>query len=76
VIKNVVRVSFEREEDAKAEALVAELTARGLAVECVKDVAPQTLSAIVRAMREAGKTVPKDCFNLFETRTSKIVRPT
>lgn len=74
VIKNQVSVALARGEDTRADELVIELRARGLAVEAKKDVHAQTLGALVRELMAEGQIVPRDIFNLFDNRVAKLSR--
>jgi hypothetical protein len=74
VIKNLVSVALDRGNDARADELIVELRARGLAVESKKDVHVQTLGALVRELMEDGKIVPRHLFNLFDQRVAQLSR--
>jgi hypothetical protein len=74
IVKNTVRVDLDRGADERADALVADLRARGFDPQAFKDVHAQTLSALARELMEAGQIIPKDLFNLFDQRTAKIAR--
>src|SRR4029077_6710523 len=74
VIKNYVAVELDRGEDARADELVVDLKTRGFTVEAKKDVHAQTLGALVRELVAAGKLVPRNLFNLFDSRIAKLTR--
>jgi hypothetical protein len=74
VIKNHVAITLDRGDDARADALVVELSTRGYAVEAKKDVHASTLGALVRELVANGKIVPRDLFNLFDLRIAKLSR--
>lgn len=74
VIKNQVSVALDRGDDNRADELVVELRARGLAVEAKKDVHAQTLGALFRELIAEGKLVPRDLFNIFDLMIAKLTR--
>jgi len=74
VIKNFVAIALDRGEDTRADELVVELSGRGFSVEAKKDVHASTLGALVRELVADGKVVPRDLFNLFDSKIAKLTR--
>lgn len=74
VIKNVVSVDLERGQDERADDLVIELRGKGFDAQAMKDVHGMTLSALVRELLEAGKTIPTGTFSVFDDLKVKISR--
>lgn len=75
VIKNEVSCAFGRGEDELAEKAIEQLGAMGVDVMRKISVHPQTLSALVRSMREEGRPVDSENLTLYEGEVAKITRP-
>jgi len=75
VIKNEVTASFGRGEDDQAERLLVLMKDIGIESQRKISVHPQTLSALVRQMREEGRAVDSENLTLYEGEVAKIVRP-
>ena len=75
IIRNNVSVSFGVGEDPKAQLLKSELDERGMIVSHKEDVPWNTLSALIKEIREAGKEVPETLFSVHEWSKTKITQP-
>lgn len=75
VIKNEVSCAFGRGEDELAERAIEQLKILGADVVRKISVHPQTLSALVRSMREDGRPVDSESLTLYEGEVAKITRP-
>jgi len=74
VVKNRVQIDLDRGADDRADALVADLRARGFEPQAFKDVHAGTLSALVRELMGEGTVVPRENFSIFDQRVAKLVR--
>lgn len=72
LIKNVVSVSFGRNEDNTAKNLLGELNSKGFATNQKEWVEPMTLKAFVKEQVEKGREIPSDLFGIFNGRKTKI----
>ena len=72
LIKNVVSVSFGRNEDNVAKSVAGELQSKGFATSQKEWVEPMTLKAFVKEQVEAGRAIPSDLFGIFTGRKAKI----
>ena len=62
IIKNVVSVSFGRDEDVNAEKLLSNLQDNGYTTNGKKWVEPMTLKAFIREQGESGNDLPLETF--------------
>jgi len=72
LIKNVVSVSFGRNEDNVAKELQGNLQSKGFATSQKEWVEPMTLKAFVKEQIEVGREIPSDLFGIFTGRKAKI----
>lgn len=72
LIKRALSVSFGKGEDDRAQALAAELEAKGFVPEDKTSVHPSTLAAFVREKLQAGAELPVELFGVHRQRASKI----
>ena len=74
LIKNMVTVSFGRNEDNKAADFAVLAQGQGYQPSQKLKVEPMTLKALVRERLESGKELPTDLFNVFAGSRTKITR--
>ena len=74
VIKNMITVSFGRNEDNKAATLADLAQGQGYQPTQKLKVEPMTLKALVRERIEKGDDMPTDLFNVFAGNRTKITR--
>ena len=74
LIKNMVTVSFGRNEDNKAADFAVLAQGQGYQPSRKLKVEPMTLKALVRERLESGKEMPTDLFNVFAGSRTKITR--
>tara|TARA_A100001388_G_C28605766_1_gene420397 strand:+ start:218 stop:766 length:549 start_codon:yes stop_codon:yes gene_type:complete len=74
LIKNMVTVSFGRNEDNKAADFAVLAQGQGYQPSQKLKVEPMTLKALVRERLESGKEMPTDLFNVFAGSRTKITR--
>jgi hypothetical protein len=67
-----VSLTFGRNQDNEAKALVDELRNKGHNVKQAEKVEPMTLKAFVREQIEKGKDVPADLFGVYVATRTKI----
>lgn len=83
IIKNTITLQLGRQEDAKADQLIAQMREQGFAPERKEAVHPSTLKAFVKEQidREAGLTpeellaqgsLPRATFGVFQKRVAKL----
>ena len=74
LVKRRIVVSFSKEEAAKAEALLAELTSRDARLDISQEnkVEPSTLKAWAKRAIEAGEAVPFETFGIYIKKRAKI----
>lgn len=72
LIKNNVTLTFNRNEDNQAKALVDDLRNKGHNVKQAEKVEPMTLKAFVREQIEKGKDVPADLFGVYVATRTKL----
>jgi len=74
VIKNMITVSFGRNEDNKAASFADLAQGQGYQPTQKLKVEPMTLKALVRERTEKGLEMPTDLFNVFAGNRTKITR--
>ena len=74
VIKNMITVSFGRNEDNKAANFAVLAQGQGYQPTQKLKVEPMTLKALVRERTEKGLEMPTDLFNVFAGNRTKITR--
>ena len=74
LIKNMVTVSFGRNEDNKAADFAVLAQGQGYQPSQKLKVEPMTLKALVRERLESGKEMPTELFNVFAGNRTKITR--
>jgi len=74
IIKNMITVSFGRNEDNKAANFAVLAQGQGYQPTQKLKVEPMTLKALVRERLESGKEMPTDLFNVFAGNRTKITR--
>ena len=74
IIKNMITVSFGRNEDNKAADFAVLAQGQGYQPTQKLKVEPMTLKALVRERLESGKEMPTDLFNVFAGNRTKITR--
>ena len=74
IIKNMVTVSFGRNEDNKAASFADLAQGQGYQPTQKLKVEPMTLKALVRERNEKGLEMPTDLFNVFAGNRTKITR--
>lgn len=74
VIKNMITVSFGRNEDNKAADFAVLAQGQGFQPTQKLKVEPMTLKALVRERTEKGLEMPTDLFNVFAGNRTKITR--
>ena len=74
VIKNMITVSFGRNEDNKAANFAVLAQGQGYQPTQKLKVEPMTLNALVRERTEKGLEMPTDLFNVFAGNRTKITR--
>ena len=74
VIKNMITVSFGRNEDNKAATFADLAQGQGYQPTQKLKVEPMTLKALVRERTEKGLEMPTDLFNVFAGNRTKITR--
>lgn len=72
LVKNLVSVTFGRQEDDKALELMQGLERRGYSVGQKQWVEPMTLKAFVREQLEGGADIPTDLFGVYAGSKAKI----
>ena len=72
VIKNIVSISFGREQDEMATSVARALADQGLPVKQAKSVHPQTLKALVKELIESGKDLPLATFGVHIINRAEI----
>ena len=72
LIKNDVSLSFTRNQDNEAKALVEELKNKGLDVKQKESVHPSTLKGFVKDQIERGQHVPADLFGTYVSNKTKL----
>lgn len=72
LIKSELKLTFGRDENEAAEALLKELNSRGLVPDYKRSVHPGTLSSLVRERLKDGKEVPFDILGVYQQRASRI----
>jgi len=72
IIKNVVSVSFGRDEDVNAEKLLSNLQDNGYTTNGKKWVEPMTLKAFIREQVESGNDLPLETFNVYVGQKTRI----
>lgn len=75
IVKTEVTVAFSKGHDAQAQALLGEMSRRGLNVVMERNVHHQTLKAWVKEKMEAGAALPLDDIGLWYGQIAKIKRP-
>ena len=73
IIKNVVSVSFGRDEDVDAEKLLSNLQDNGYTTNGKKWVEPMTLKAFIREQVESGNDLPLETFNVYVGQKTRII---
>ena len=73
IIKNVVSVSFGRDEDVNAEKLLSNLQDNGYTTNGKKWVEPMTLKAFIREQVESGNDLPLEPFNVYIGQKTRII---
>ena len=73
IIKNVVSVSFGRDEDVNAEKLLSNLQDNGYTTNGKKWVEPMTLKAFIREQVEGGNDLPLETFNVYVGQKTRII---
>ena len=73
IIKNVVSVSFGRDEDVNAEKLLTNLQDNGYTTNGKKWVEPMTLKAFIREQVEGGNDLPLETFNVYVGQKTRII---
>ena len=73
IIKNVVSVSFGRDEDVDAEKLLNNLQDNGYTTNGKKWVEPMTLKAFIREQVESGNDLPLETFNVYIGQKTRII---
>ena len=73
IIKNVVSVSFGRDEDVDAEKLLSNLQDSGYTTNGKKWVEPMTLKAFIREQVESGNDLPLETFNVYIGQKTRII---
>jgi predicted component of viral defense system (DUF524 family) len=73
IIKNVVSVSFGRDEDVNAEKLLSNLQDNGYTTNGKKWVEPMTLKAFIREQVESGNDLPLETFNVYVGQKTRII---
>jgi predicted component of viral defense system (DUF524 family) len=71
IIKNVISVSFGRDEDVNAEKLLSNLQDNGYSTNGKKWVEPMTLKAFIREQVESGNDLPLETFNVYVGQKNK-----
>ena len=74
IIKNMITVSFGRNEDNKAASFADLAQGQGYQPTQKLKVEPMTLKALVRERTEKGLDMPTDLFNVFAGNRTKITR--
>ena len=74
IIKNMITVSFGRNEDNKAASFAVLAQGQGYQPTQKLKVEPMTLKALVRERTEKGLEMPTDLFNVFAGNRTKITR--
>jgi len=74
IIKNMITVSFGRNEDNKAASFADLAQGQGYQPTQKLKVEPMTLKALVRERTEKGLEMPTDLFNVFAGNRTKITR--
>tara|TARA_R100000541_G_scaffold34403_1_gene42820 strand:+ start:239 stop:769 length:531 start_codon:yes stop_codon:yes gene_type:complete len=74
IIKNVVSVSFGRDEDVNAEKLLSNLQDNGYTTNGKKWVEPMTLKAFIREQVESGNDLPLETFNVYIGQKTRIIK--
>ena len=74
IIKNVVSVSFGRDEDVNAEKLLSNLQDNGYTTNGKKWVEPMTLKAFIREQVESGNDLPLETFNVYVGQKTRIIK--
>ncbi len=74
IIKNVVSVSFGRDEDVNAEKLLSNLQDNGYTTNGKKWVEPMTLKAFIREQVEGGNDLPLETFNVYVGQKTRIIK--
>ena len=74
IIKNVVSVSFGRDEDVNAEKLLSDLQDDGYSTSGKKWVEPMTLKAFIREQVESGNDLPLETFNVYVGQKTRIIK--
>ena len=74
IIKNVVSVSFGRDEDVNAEKLLSDLQDDGYSTNGKKWVEPMTLKAFIREQVESGNDLPLETFNVYVGQKTRIIK--
>jgi len=72
MIKNTLTASFNKEEDAKASALMKMFEEQGYNYQRKEKVEPMTLKAFVSEQIQAGKEIPMDLFSVYITNKTTI----
>ena len=75
MIKTDVEVTFEKHQHARALAVADELRAKGLTVDVVEGVHPQTLQAFARERLRNGEQVDTAALGLYVGRVAKFALP-
>ena len=73
IIKNVVSVSFGRDEDVNAEKLLSNLQDNGYTTNGKKWVEPMTLKAFIREQVESGNDLPLETFNVYVGQKTRMI---
>jgi|TARA_R110002167_G_scaffold4664_1_gene22035 predicted component of viral defense system (DUF524 family) len=74
IIKNVISVSFGRDEDVNAEKLLSDLQDNGYSTNGKKWVEPMTLKAFIREQVESGNDLPLETFNVYVGQKTRIIK--
>ena len=74
LIKNTVTVTFNREQDNEAKALVADLEEKDLKPKQKSEIHPQTLQAWVKERIAEGKPLDMELFNVWVGQRAEIKR--
>ena len=74
IIKNVISVSFGRDEDVNAEKLLSNLQDNGYSTNGKKWVEPMTLKAFIREQVESGNDLPLETFNVYVGQKTRIIK--
>lgn len=72
LIKTTVKVMFGKGEEAKAQAVIKQLTAKGYSFSFDEGVNHQTLGAWVREQEKNDKEVPDDLLGVYRAKQAKI----